>query len=76
MTTEGWSDVDMAVNLYSQNERLLKFFKEEAPTCANGIERDRIARMMRGMINEFAGYQRQDFGRVIDLLEAWNDVDD
>lgn len=75
MHSNAWTETDRAVNLYKQNERFLTFFKDEEHKCANGVERMRVAKMLRDMINDFAGHQREDIGQVVDSLEAWGDED-
>lgn len=70
---DAWTETDRAVNLYKQNERFVEFFRAEQFLCANSVERNRIAGMLREMIDQFAGYQREEIGRVIDNLEAWGD---
>lgn len=70
---DAWTETDRAVNLCKQNERFVEFFAAEQFLCENGVARIRAAKMLRRMITEFAGYQREEIGKIIDNLEAWGD---
>ena len=77
MHPDAWNDRDRAVNMYKRNARFIEFFEREAKACANRTERTRVSKMLREMLDDFAGYQREDVANIIDRLEAWGvDKDD